>query len=139
MMSIPETPSLLPIVYGIYAIASLILTVVLARILFRHGEVLLADVFDERPELAKAVNQLLVVGFYLVNFGYALFMLRGGHAHDAVTAIEALASKLGTLLLSLAAMHFVNLFFFHRMRRRARLADMPPPVREHGYLQGEAA
>jgi hypothetical protein len=132
--------SLLPLVYAVYATASLVLTIVLARILFRHGEVLLKDVFADHPELARAVNQLLVVGFYLVNFGYALVMLRGGHAHDAVTAIETLANKLGTLLLSLALMHFVNLFFFHRMRRRAQLADMPPPVHQHGYLpQGQAA
>jgi len=134
-----ESPSLLPIVYAVYAAASLVLTIVLARILFRHGEVLLADVFTDQPELAKAVNQLLVVGFYLVNFGYSLFMLRGGYAPNAVAAIETLASKLGTLLLSLAAMHFLNLFFFQRMRRKARLAHMPPPVREHGYLQGQAA
>ena len=35
------------------------------------------------------------------------------------TAIESLSVKLGALLLSLAVMHFVNMFVFHRIRRRA--------------------
>ena len=125
-------------VYGLYVMASLVLTIVLARILFRHGEVLLADVFQGRADLARAVNQLLVVGFYLVNFGYALIMLRGGRPHDVVSAIEMLASKLGTLLLSLALMHLANLFLFHRIRRRAQLADAPLPVAAHGYTAGAA-
>lgn len=134
-----EPTTALPIVYGVYALASLVLTIVLARVLFRHGEVLLADVFQDRPELARAVNQLLVVGFYLVNFGYALIMLRAGYVPSTIAAIETLATKLGTLLLSLAVMHFLNLFLFHRMRKRAQLAEMPPPVRDHGFLQGLGA
>ncbi len=124
----------MPVVYGIYALVSLLLTIGLARVLFRHGQVLLDDVFEGRPEMAEAVNQLLVVGFYLVNFGYALLMMSGGHVHDMQSAVEALASKLGLLLMSLAAMHFANLYLFHRIRRRMRLAHVPPPVMHHGQV-----
>lgn len=124
----------MPIVYAVYALASLILTVFLARTLFHHGQVLLDDVF-ESPEMAKAVNRLLVVGFYLVNFGYALLMMSGGSAESIQIAVETLASKLGLLLLSLAAMHFGNLFLFNRIRRRSALHRAPvPPVAAHGHV-----
>ena len=129
----------MPVVYGIYALFSLLLTIGLARVLFRHGQGLLDDVFEGRPEMAQAVNQLLVVGFYLVNFGYALLMMSGGRVHDVQSAVEALASKLGLLLMSLAAMHFANLYLFHRIRRRMRLAQMPPPVMHHGHVQAQWA
>ena len=43
-------------------------------------------------------------------------------------AIEVLSSKLGLLLLSLGGMHFANLYVFHRIRRRAKIAVLPPPV-----------
>jgi hypothetical protein len=118
---------LIPI-YAVYSVSSFALTIWLARTLASNGAVFLRDVFASQPDLAAAVNRLLVVGFYLVNLGYACLLLRADPSADAVGAIETLASKLGALLLSLAAMHFFNLYLFHRIRARARLATLPPPV-----------
>ena len=108
--------------------SSMGLTIWLARTLFRNGAVFLRDVFADKPELADAVNRLLVVGFYLLNLGYACLLLKAPAAASMVSAIEILASKLGALLLSLGVMHFANMFLFHRIRRRALLAELPPPV-----------
>ena len=87
------------------------------------------------------MNRLLVVGFYLVNLGYACIHLAGGHAHNAHTAIETLSTKLGWLLIVLATMHFGNLFIFHRIRRGrsaqpVRLA--PPPIAPTAMSEGHA-
>ena len=118
----------LPLVYAAYAGVTVGLTVWLAKVLSSSGEVFLADVFPENPELGAAVNKLLVVGFYLVNLGYAARMLSGGNATDVRSAIEVLSMKLGALLLSLAAMHFVNMFILHRIRRRSqRSKSLPVP------------
>jgi hypothetical protein len=110
------------------------LTLWLARILFRNGAAFLKDVFDDRPDLAEAVNRLLVVGFYLFNLGYACLILRADPVTSPVAAIETMASKLGLLLLSLAGMHFFNMYLFHRIRRRAQIAKLPPPVLPHHLL-----
>jgi hypothetical protein len=90
--------------------------------------VFLEEVFAGDERMAVAVNRLLVVGFYLVNFGWAMLMLRSPGVADLVNAIEVVATKLGQLMLLLAGMHFANLFIFHRIRRNARLASAPPPV-----------
>jgi hypothetical protein len=122
-----ETPYLVP-VYATYAAITLGLTIFLARTLFRNGAVFLEDVFKDTPKMAEAVNKLLVVGFYLVNLGYAALIMKAQSASTAVEAVEVLAWKLGALLMSLAFMHFVNLFVFYRIRRRSRMAELPPPV-----------
>lgn len=122
-----ETSYLVP-VYVTYAAASLGLTIWLARTLSTNGAVFLEDVFKDHPRLAESVNKLLVVGFYLVNFGYALLILKAQASSSVVEAIETLAFKLGALLLSLAVMHFANLLVFHRIRRRAQMKNAPPPV-----------
>ena len=122
-------------VYAVYAVVSIGLTVWLARTLFRNGAVFLRDVFGEKQDLADAVNRLLVVGFYLVNLGYAALILRADPAETIVGAIETLAWKLGLLLISLAVMHFVNLILFHTIRRRSQLAHLPPPVLPHAMMQ----
>ena len=43
-----------------------------------------------------------------------------------------LSQKVGAVLLVLGGMHFFNLLVFSRIRRRARLADAPPPVAPDG-------
>ena len=118
----------LVVVYVLYAAASVGLTVWLARTLSKNGAVFLRDVFRDTPDLAESVNRLLVVGFYLANLGYAFLLLKAGPAETAIAAIETLSAKMGALLLSLAGMHFANLLVFHRIRRRALLRTLPPPV-----------
>ncbi len=121
-------PDFVTPVYAAYAAASVALTVWLARVLGRNGRIFLDRVFPDDPTFAGSVNQLLVVGFYLVNFGYACLHLTGGYAHDLRGAIEVLAQKLGSLLLVLAAMHFLNLWVFNRIRKSGRPAVVEPPI-----------
>lgn len=113
-------------VYVVYGAVSVGLTWWLARTLFHHGEVFLTDVFEERPELATAINRLLVVGFYMLNLGYAFLILRANEAASALSAVELLISKLGILLVSLGVIHFVNMLLFWRIRRRQEETDRAP-------------
>ncbi|GMV16127.1 MAG: hypothetical protein HS104_31685 [Polyangiaceae bacterium] len=125
----PQDPATaLTTVYAVYSVVSIGLTIWLARTLFKNGAVFLRDVFKDSPDLAQAVNRLLVVGFYLMNLGYACLLLRADRPESGVAAVEILAQKLGWLLLSLGFMHFFNMYLFHRIRRRAKLAELPPPV-----------
>jgi hypothetical protein len=127
MDPVASSPFLVP-VYIAYAVIALGLTVGLARVLFRSGAVFLEDVFKDTPKMAEAVNRLLVVGFYLLNLGYAALIMKATGAFTAVEAAEVLAWKLGALLVSLGVMHFFNMYLFFRIRRRSQLAVLPPPV-----------
>ncbi|HWL85782.1 MAG TPA: hypothetical protein VNO21_08270 [Polyangiaceae bacterium] len=126
---ISETARYLIPVYATYAFASVSLTVWLARTLFRNGAVFLESVFGDDTKMADAVNRLLVVGFYLLNFGYACLLLKADPASNPVEAIEIFSWKLGALLLSLGGMHFCNMYLFYRVRRRSQIKVLPPPVR----------
>ncbi len=114
--------------YLIYAIAAIGLTGVLARTLFANGKVFLRDVFAENEGMAEAVNHLLVVGFYMLNLGYAFLLFRTEETATAVEATENLVTKLGVLLLSLGVIHFVNIAVFWRLRRRNEQRVELPPV-----------
>lgn len=119
-------------VWLVYAAASIGLTYCLARTLFKHGAVFLGTVFKETPELAHSVNVLLVVGFYMLNLGYAALLLRPGSFATTATAVSAsayLVNKLGVLLVSLGVIHFVNMAVIYRIgrERRPRRAPAQPP------------
>src|SRR5256885_4112542 len=115
--------------YLIYLAISIALTIWVARTLHKNGRVFLVDVFHGNEALADSVNHLLVVGFYLINFGYVSMALKLGYSiATAQEGIEALSVKVGMVLIVLGGMHFFNLFIFSRMRRRATLRNGPPPV-----------
>lgn len=115
--------------YVAYLVISVALTVWVARTLHRNGRIFLVDSFVGNEALADSVNHLLVVGFYLINIGYVTLALKYGEkAVDARSALEALSTKIGLVLVVLGVMHFANLLIFSRMRRRATLHRVPPPI-----------
>ena len=113
--------------YLIYLALSIALTIWVGRTLHKNGRVFLVDVFHGNEALADSVNHLLVVGFYLINFGYVSLALKLGYAIEtAEQSVEALSVKIGMVLLVLGGMHLFNLFVFSRMRRRATAQHQPP-------------
>src|SRR6202008_1394319 len=88
------------ITYAAYIVISVFLTVWVARTLHKNGRVFLIEVFGGDEALADSVNHLLVVGFYLINFGYVTLALKIGYAvTSAEQSIEALSVKVGMVLL----------------------------------------
>jgi hypothetical protein len=107
--------------YLAYLVTTITLTIWVATTLFRNGKIFLVDIFHGNRELADSVNKLLLVGFYLVNIGYAVFTLQV--ADDILNyreVIEKLSVKVGWIILVLGTMHFFNLFVFFKLRTKAQ-------------------
>ena len=114
--------------YLAYAVIGIALVAWVARALQSNGEVFLLDVFDGQEHLARAVNRLLVIGFYLLNLGYVAFALRTSDGvADARSAIEVLSTKVGGVLLVLGVLHLGNVLVLSRVRRRRLLERDPRP------------
>lgn len=107
--------------YALYMPITVILTIWVAKTLFTNGRVFLVDIFHGNELLADSVNKLLVVGFYLINIGYAVYTLQIFKEIVSVQAvIENLSVKIGAIILILGGMHFFNLFVFFKLRKRAK-------------------
>lgn len=110
---------LIEVSYALYLIASIGMTISVARTLSKNGEVFLIDCFGHDPALAKSTNHLLVVGFYLVNIGFILMALRFGRVPDNLPdAIRFVASKVGLAVFVLGGMHFFNMHAIARCGRK---------------------
>lgn len=103
--------------YLIYLFLVVIITVLVARTLSKNGGAFLVDSFNGNESLAHSINHLLVVGFYLINLGFALLQL-GNHRsiNTSAEAIVFLSSKLGFVLVILGVAHFFNLFVISRFK-----------------------
>jgi hypothetical protein len=121
--------------YLLYLAITVPLTFWVGRALRRHGAVFLLDVFRGDEHVAQAVNQLLVIGFYLLNIGYVSFFMSSSHTvEDGQALLETLSTKVGAVALVIGALHFVNVWCLNAFRRRALLrAQAVPPVPPNGY------
>lgn len=115
--------------YLSYLILSVSLTVWVAKTLHKNGRIFLVDAFRGNEPLADSINHLLVVGFYLINIGFVSLALKEGLVPvDLQGVLETLSRKVGIVLLVLGGMHFFNLLIFSKMRKRALLHRVPPPL-----------
>ena len=105
--------------YGLYLLISLGMTIWVAHTLHSHGEVFLIQCFGHNQILAKSTNDLLVVGFYLINIGWITLTLKYG-AEPATwpDMIRFLSSKVGLAVLVLGLMHFFNMHAIARFGRK---------------------
>jgi hypothetical protein len=104
--------------YASYVVLSLGITVWVGRTLSSNGLVFLIENFEGKEELARSVNHLLLVGFYLVNVGFMSLMLRyGGRPGSVVEGLEFLSTKVGLVVVLLGLMHFGNMYVLMRFRR----------------------
>ena len=121
------------VTYSCYLVITIALTIWVARTLFKNGKIFLIDIFHGNKELADSVNNLLLVGFYLINIGYAVYTLQvTGNIVNVQQVIESLSLKIGLIILILGGMHFFNLYIFFTLRKKAtQEARYKAPVVNH--------
>lgn len=120
------------IAYGVYLPVAIGLTLFVARTLFKNGRIFMLDIFNGREEIAFATNRLFEVGFYLLNIGFALLILKiTQFLPDARSTIEVVSYKVGGFAIYLGLMLFFNLYLFFRGKRKSaenRRKDQTPQL-----------
>ncbi|TSE11057.1 MULTISPECIES: hypothetical protein [Aquimarina] len=108
--------------YMIYLPITIILTYFVSKTLFKNGKTFMIDIFKGKEDIALATNRLFEVGFYLLNIGWALLILKINAYQFQNTyqnLVEVLSSKIGGFSIYLGIMLFLNLFLFFRGRKKA--------------------
>jgi hypothetical protein len=116
------------IAYAAYLLITIAITIWVAHTLHSNGKVFLVQCFGQDEQLANSTNDLLVVGFYLVNIGFITLTLSlGAEPANLAEAIRFLSSKVGLAVLVLGGMHFFNMGAIARFGRKVNewFADRP--------------
>jgi len=113
--------------YLIYLPIVILLTVYVSKALFKNGKTFMIDIFKGKEEIALATNKLFEVGFYLLNIGWALLVLKISYSGimNNQTLIEILSRKIGAFSIYLGVMLFMNLFLFFRGRKKSKENNQP--------------
>ncbi|HMJ46670.1 MAG TPA: hypothetical protein VK498_05040 [Ferruginibacter sp.] len=109
---------LIVIAYLIYLPLVILLTFYVSSNLFRNSIVYMKDIFNGRDEIANATNTLFKIGFYLMNLGFALFILTiNATVSTTQSIIEILSKKVGGFSIYLGIMLLLNMYLFFRGKR----------------------
>ena len=115
--------------YLIYMPVTILLTWYVAHTLFKNGRIFMLDIFHGKTEIAMATNKLFEVGFYLLNVGFALWILQiYVEVLSFQTVVEVLSRKIGGFAIYLGLMLFFNLYLFFRGRKASRMSVPHVPV-----------
>lgn len=110
--------------YLFYIIVVISLTIYVSKMLFKNGKLFMIDIFRGKEDIALATNKLFEVGFYLINIGWALLIVKISTYSNQVISyqslIEKLSMKIGGFSIYLGIMLMLNLFFFLRGRKKSR-------------------
>ena len=114
--------------YLIYLPVVIGLTWYVAHVLFKNSRIFMLDIFHGKSEIALSTNKLFETGFYLLNLGFALWIMEiATEIYDGRTLVEILSIRIGGFSIYLGLMLFFNLYLFFRGRRisreRAKLAE----------------
>lgn len=129
--------SLIPVAYAIYLPIAILLTFFVARSLFKNAKTFMIEIFHGKTEIALATNRLFEIGFYLLNVGFALIILRieyYGQFDNYQVLIERLSYKIGGFSIYLGIMLFFNLYLLFRGRRKSRQKDETPTHIQSQYI-----
>jgi hypothetical protein len=115
------------IAYLIYLPVVIILTWYVAHTLFKNSKAFMLDIFNGKAEIAIATNKMFETGFYLLNLGFAFWVMEIVEDIAATRGmLEVLSAKIGGYCIYLGISLFFNLYLFFRGRRiskeRARKA-----------------
>ena len=122
----------LSITYACYLAISVIMAVWVGQTLHKHGRRFLVDALHGNESLADSINHLLLVGFYLINFGYIALMIKAGVPQTVEIGInqiiELVSTKTGFVMLALGVIHLFNLWVLTQVRKSSLIHQAPPPV-----------
>lgn len=114
--------NLILIAYLIYLPISLGLTTFVSNTLFKNSKIFMLDIFHQKEDIAFATNKLFKIGFYLLNVGFALLIIRiSEYSLKSYTdMVEILSSKIGGFSIYLGIVMLVFVLFFLKGRKSSR-------------------
>ena len=92
----------------IYLAISIVVTVLVGYDLHKNGYYLILNLFDNEV-VSKTLNNMLLIGYYLVNIGYVAINVAVPNSLALYEHIELVAYKTATIVLILGVLHFNNI------------------------------
>lgn len=105
--------------YCIYIVTTFIITVYVGWLCYKNGIYFIQEELQDH-QIAAVVNNLLLLGYYLINLGYSAIMIYNWQQVQTLAElIETVSHKTGYILCTLAIMHYMNILVIYLAHKRS--------------------
>ena len=95
--------------YLIYAVIISFITIIVGKAFHKSGRVFIHELFQNQ-DIGDAVNNILLVAYYLLNIGNAILMIKNWPKLESFDfVLVEITDNVGQIVLLLAIMHYVNI------------------------------
>tara|TARA_R110002050_G_scaffold249914_1_gene387797 strand:+ start:1305 stop:1685 length:381 start_codon:yes stop_codon:yes gene_type:complete len=115
------------IAYIIYLPIAIGLTTFVSQHLFKNSKIFMLDIFNQKTEIAMATNKLFKIGFYLLNIGFALRIIKIYDLIGYKDMVEVLSGKIGGFSIYLGIVMILFILFFLKGRKASKENNMRVP------------
>ncbi|POR26127.1 hypothetical protein BWK58_05705 [Flavobacterium columnare] len=106
-----ETNNYNIIAYSIFLAIIFYIILVVGKICYQNGNIYVDRLIPDHSELCQQINKVLLVGYYLVNIGYAATtLITWKEIFTIEQLIEILSIKVATIAFILSFLHYSNIY-----------------------------
>ena len=100
--------------YLLYLSVILVVTIHVGWQLYTHGEVYLLKIFEKSQHLVQPINKMLLLGYYLVNIGFAIYSIsQWEKMFNLAQMLGYVSERVAYIVLTLSVMHYMNMLSFY--------------------------
>ena len=97
--------------YTIYLLITIFIIVKVGRICYQNGNIYVAQLIPDHMDLCHKINQVLLLGYYLMNIGYcAMTLISWEQILSINQLIEVISVKSAVIICSISILHYFNIF-----------------------------
>ena len=97
--------------YIIYLTITIFIIIKVGKICYRNGNIFVSELIPDHEDLCQKVNQILLLGYYLLNIGYcAMTLIQWENIEILSELIEAIALRTATIISIISILHYINIY-----------------------------
>jgi hypothetical protein len=105
--------------YILYLFITYLITVHVGLRFYRNGRVYILRLLHGDEKMTDSINHILLIGYYLLNLGYAALMINTWETISTWTELVAsICTMTGKIMLTLAVIHFCNMAAIYLISRK---------------------
>ena len=105
-------------VYMVFIALMVFIIGYVGKYFYNNGRIFIIHLLKGNVPMADGINRLLLVGYYLVNIGYAFLKLKHWPRINNMAAwLSSLATHMAILILILACLHYFNMLAIYLLSK----------------------
>ena len=96
--------------YCMYLTITIVIIGRVGKICYKNGNVFVSELIPNHVDLCQKTNQILLLGYYLLNIGYcAMTLISWEKIVSTSELIEVIALKTSTIIFVITTLHYTNI------------------------------